>query len=287
MIEQVITQWLGDVSAPLSPVDISESDGLPGVVYRVGNEFTPSDGSAPYGAAGHNIEIGVWSKGYPNASQIASEVRAALELPRNGYLVSVDDRGDYKADDTGAYGIVLDVQITVLNQEAEPLQNGLRHAVKQALMNNTLCDARVFASRVGFANANQYPCAGVSIRDIDIETDNDDQKRKVELIVNVKTPSNLTSENRLEIIAAQVESVINPDAQLFQQSYVKLERITTEYTAVGRLHYEHRQVRFTVEYCQSLPDSGDLHPFAIAAVDWNIGGDEEPEAQDLINLPQE
>lgn len=287
MIEQVITQWLGNVSAPLSPVDISEHDGLPGVVYRVGNEFTPSDGSAPYGAAGHNIEIGVWSKAYPNASKIATEVRAALDLPRNGYLVSVDDRGDYKANDTGAYGIVLDVQITVLNQEAEPLQDGLRHAIKQALLNRTLCGERVFASRIGFANCNQYPCAGISIRDIGVQTDNDDQKRTVELTIDAKTPSNLVSENRLEIVVSQIEAVINSDAPLLERSYVQLERISTEYSAVGRLHYEHRKVTFSVEYCSVLPDSGDLHPFSIAAVDWNIDSDQDAEAQDLLNLPQE
>lgn len=287
MIEIAINDWLGGLSAPLSAVDISESDGLPAIVYRIGSEFTPTDGDAPYGAKGHNIEVSVWHPEYKAASLIAQDIRDALDISRQGYLVSVDDRGDYKADDTGAYGIVLDVQVTVLDQTEEPLQDGLRHAVKQALMNNTLCDARVFASRVGFASANQYPCAGVSIREIEIETNNDDQKRKVELIINIKTPSNLISENRLEIVVAQVESVLNPDAKLFQESNINLERIDTQYTAVGRLHYEHRQVRFAVEYYQTHPDSGDLNPFAIAAVDWNIDGDSDAEAQDLINLPQE
>ena len=287
MIELTITDWLGDLSVPLFFVDIPEGESLPGIIYRVGSEFTPTDGEAPYGAAGYNIEISIWHIENSQPPLIAKEVRDALEVDREGYLVSVDDRGDYRAKDTGAYGIELDVQITVLNQEAEPAQQGLRYAVKQSLLNESLCASRVFASRIAFANCNQYPCAGVSIRDIDIETDNDDQRRRIELIVNVKTQSALTSENQLEQIVAEVESVLNPDADLFQESNIDLERISTEYTSVGRLHYEHRVVRFAVEYYQSHTESSDLHPFITAAADWDINQDGDAEAQDKVTLPQD
>jgi hypothetical protein len=287
MIEAVITEWLGSLSAPLYAVVVPKNQTTPAIVYSIESEFIPTDDEAPYGAKGHNVRISIWHASYKEASAIADSVRAALNFYRTGYLVSVDDRGDYKDDDTLEYGIVLDAQITVLNQSVEPQQSGLREAVKQELINNTSCNDRIFASRIGFANCNGYPCAGIFIRDTEISTGNADQKRKAELIVNIKTVSSLTSENELELIVSQVELMLNPDAKIFNESRIDIERINTEYSDIGRLHYEHRLIQFSVEYYQNIIESDGINLFNIANADWNIDEDLVAEAQDELTIPQD
>lgn len=285
MIEAVLASWLSDLPSPLYPVVIPDEKKAPGIVYKIESEFTPQDNSGPYGAIGHRVRIVVWDESYKTASEIITNVRAALNIKREGFLVSVEDRGDYQDSDTNLYGIVIDVEITELQTVIEFEQTGLRGAAKALLLNNTDCAANVFASRIAFANCNQFPCMGIRIDGIEIQNDNDDDLHTAEIEITVKLPSSADSENQIEAIVGQVRSVLSGDIKLIPDSLFNINRIDTEYSSVGRLCFDERRIEFTVKYYDCLPDSQGLSDFNTANADWNIDDDQESEAKDTLALP--
>ncbi|WP_432473334.1 hypothetical protein [Amphritea sp. HPY] len=286
MIEATLTTWLIGISVELYPVAIPDDKNAPGVVYRIESEFTPEDGRAPYGAKGYRVRVTVWHTGYKGAMDVTAEVRNALVSAHPGYLVSVEDRGDYLDGDTGIYGISLDVEITDLQSVTESAQAGIRGAVKSLLLSGTNAAANVFATRIGFANCDSLPSIGVRLQDTDVETGNSDQKRKARVEVNIKTQSSVTSENELEAIVGQVEALLHPDLNIITESRHDLSGISTQYSSVGRLHYEHRVMTFDVEYYTVIPDVA-LVPLNTVHADWNIDQDADPEAEDTLTIPQE
>jgi hypothetical protein len=285
MIESTIYSWLGNLSAPLYPVLIPDDKEAPGVVYRIESEFTPDDGKGPFGATGHRVRLSIWHPSYKSSSQIASEARDILNGAHDGFLVSVEDRGDFVDSDTTLYGIVLDVEITTLKPVTEAPQLDHRGAAKKLIINHTNALEHVFATRIGFANNDSFPCVGISIQDVNIETDNADQDFLFELIVNVKTVSSVDSENQLETLVKQIQARLHPDIKLNNDARINLKRIATSYSAVGRLHYEHRIMSFDLQYFEAIPNIEDLPEFEYSGVDWNIDDDIEAEAKDLLPIP--
>jgi len=284
MIEATISSWLGGLSTPLYPLAIPEDKEAPGIVYRIESEFTPDDGNAPFGAYGHRIRLSVWHSSYKSASQIVGEIRTILNIKHSGFLVSVEDRGDYQDADTSLYGIVLDVEITTLKPVIEALQIDIRGAVKALLLNQTAANGDVYATRIGFANSDNFPNIGISIQSVDIVTGNADQEITVDLVLNIKTLSSINSENQLEQLIKQVEYVLHPDFKLADIARINLKRIATSYSSVGRLHYEHRLMTFDLDYFRAIPDIENVPDLNLSGIQWNIDSDPEPEAEDLLPI---
>jgi hypothetical protein len=277
MIESTLAQWLGNLETPLYPLAIPDDQEAPGIVYRIESEFTPSDDDAPYGAQGHRIRLAVWHKSYKSASLIVDELRSILREEHEGFLVSVEDRGDYQDLDTNLYGIVLDVEITTLQIVTEPEQLGFRGAIQSLLFDKTAAGLSVFGTRIGFSNAWQYPKIGISMPSNTIETGNADQQIDAELVINIMTYSSIDSENELEIIANQVQRQVSPDTKLNGVNMAfNLERIATEYTSVGRIHFEHKKLTFITRYYSEIPDTenapGYNHQDGVKVPDFNING---------------
>lgn len=285
MIEAVITQWLGSLSAKLYPLVLPEQADLPAVIYRIESQFTPTDEHGPYGAEGDRVRISVWAKGYKSASLLKDEVINGLEASHPGYLISVEDRGDLYDADTGICGIIIDAEITTLLSVTEGDQNGIREAVKQALLANTAANANVFATRSGFANCDTFPCIGIRIDDTQIESNNGNQKRMGRLELDVKTVADVTAENTLESLAAEIEAIMTPDIELKADSVLNLTGINSRFSSVGRLNYEHRQITFDLEYQTEPPHSSDLADFSRANAEWQTDPETTaPEATDTLSL---
>lgn len=287
MIEATLTEWLSGLTAPLYAVVIPDDEKAPAIVYKIESEFTPKDSDGPYGAKGYRVRIVVWHGSYKSASEIAKAARDSLNIKRDGFLVSVEDRGDYQDADTKLYGVVIDVEVTELQIVAEPVQTGLRGAAKKLLLNQTDCGANVFASRIAFSNCNQFPCIRVSIDDVEIETGNGDQDRNAELEVKVKLPSSVSSENEIEKIVKQVEMLLHPDVQLLPESKTDIDRIDTEYSSVGRLCFDERRLEFSIQYYECFEQTDVVDKFDVANAGWNIDDDAAPEAKDSLTLPQD
>jgi hypothetical protein len=291
MIEATISSWLGGLSTPLYPLAIPADKEAPSIVYRIESEFTPDDGNAPYGAFGHRIRLSVWHPSYKSASEIIGEIRTILNFKHAGFLVSVEDRGDYQDADTELYGIVLDVEITTLKPVIEAQQRDIRGAVKTLLLNNEAFNNNVYATRVGFANSGNFPNIGISIQSVDIVTGNSDQDISVDLVLNIKALSTIDSENQLEQLVKQVEYVLHPDFKLADIARINLKRISTSYSSVGRLHYEHRVMAFDLDYyspipsIENLPDIKNMPDLSLSGALWNIDSDTDPEAEDLLSFP--
>lgn len=284
MIEITINNWLGSLNTPLYPLAIPDDKNAPAVVYRIESEFTPDDGNAPYGAQGHRVRLSIWHPSYKSASTIATQVRQILRATHQGFLVTVEDRGDYQDADTNLYGIVLDVEITTLQQVSEAPQQGLRAAIKNQLLDSTTALTAVYATRIGFANSDQFPMVGISMQSEDIETDNADQKRRIELVINAKTNSSIDSENQLELLVSEIESRLHPDKN-FGDARIDIARISTNYSAIGRLHFEHRILTFNVEYFAPIPDIEDVAQYEKSGVHWDIDQDSTSEAEDFLSFP--
>ena len=284
MIEVTISSWLGGLSTPLYPLAIPQDKEAPGIVYRIESEFTPDDGDAPFGAFGHRIRLSVWHPSYKSASQIIEEIRSILNAEHNGYLVSVEDRGDYQDADTSLFGIVLDVEITTLRQVIEAQQIDTRGAVKALMIDQTAANSDVYATRIGFANSDNFPRIGISIQSVDVVTGNADQEISVDLVLNIKTLSSIESENQLELLVKQVENVLHPDFKLADIARINLKRISTSYSSVGRLHYEHRVMAFDLDYFKEIPDIENVPDLNLSGIEWDIDSDPEPEAEDLLPI---
>ncbi|WP_261840952.1 hypothetical protein [Aliamphritea ceti] len=285
MIEKAITEWLGGLSAKLYPLIVPEGNNVPAILYRIESQFTPEDEHGPYGAEGDRVRFSIWDKGYKSASELKDEVIAVLEEAHPGYLISIEDRGDLYDKDSGVCGIIIDAEVTTLQTIAEGEQSGIREAARVALTGNTTAGPNVFATRLGFANCDSFPCIGVRIDDTQIESDNGVQKRAAKLEVNVKTLADVTAENTLEALTIQIEAILHPDAQLLPGSALDITDISSRFSSVGRLNYEHRLLSFDLDYRTEPPDSGDLVDFNHADVDWQTNPSTTlPEAKDTLSL---
>jgi hypothetical protein len=299
MIEVTLNDWLGNLPTPLYPLAIPDDKEAPGIVYRIESEFTPSDDNAPFGALGHRIRLAIWHKSYKSASIITSEIRTILRDAHKGYLVSIEDRGDYQDLDTNLYGIVLDVEVTVLLDVEESVQAGFRGAVKERLLNRTNASENIYATRIGFSNSDSYPKIGISIESSDIETGNADQEINASIELDVKTYSTIDSENQLEILVDQIERHLSPDTKLNNEPMeFNLQRITSNFSNVGRLHFEHRKLAFNVKYFSNIPDTENapgyeniegakVPEYRFSGVQWNIDKDTDPEATEIFEFPNE
>ncbi len=287
MIEETLASWIGGLSLPLYPVDTPSGQKTPSIIYKIESEFIPEDDNGPYGAIGHRANISIWNTSYKTAYEVANDVRAALNISRNGFLVTVIDRVDDQDISTNLYSVVLDVEITQLQTVIEPEQNGLRGAARSILLNKTDCGANVFGSRIAFANCNQFPCMNIAIDNIDVENDNDDDKYTAEIELRIKLPSSVNSENQLELITEQIKRVLSGDIQLMSDSLLTIERIDTQYSSIGHLSFDEHRIELSVEYYQSFLDASDLGIFVTADASWNSKSTEGLEAKDTLTLPQE
>ena len=84
---------------------------------------------------------------------------------------------------------------------------------------------RVYATRIGFANSDNFPSIGISIQSVDIVTGNAGQEITVDLVLNLKTLSSIDSENQLEQLVKQVEYVLHLDFKLAGLARINLKRI--------------------------------------------------------------
>ncbi len=286
-IEETLASWISGLSLPIYSVVNTNAQNLPSVIYAIEGEFTPEDDNGPYTAKGYRASIVISNTSYQTAYAIANDARAALNLPRSDFLVTVVDRSDSYDASTGLYSVAITAEIIELQILTEPQQTGVRGAVRSMLLNNTDCGPNVFGSRIAFANCNQLPCINIRIDTIDIENNNDDDLYTAEIEVRVKLPSSVDSENQIEAIVEQVTSILTGDVKLIPDSLLKLSRIDSEYSSVGRFSFEERRIEFELDYYQSVLSSDSLAQFITADADWTINENEEPEAKDTLTLPQD